>query len=289
MPPQLTVSQFLHAAVQKLRESGIEDPRVDAEILLGLALGVGRDRLLLRFDAPLGQDELARATALVEKRAGRVPLQHITGTVEFMGLAFLVRPGVFIPRPETEFVVVEALKLLEPVAAPVVLDMCTASGVIGVSIAVGRPSASVHAADISDAAVELATANALKHGVQGRLFLHLGDLFAAEGLEPFRRKVDLITANPPYIPSSEIPTLEPEVSVHEPLPALDGGRDGLVLTRRILKEGLSFVNGGGWFVIEIGAGQAAAAVEAARAAELVEIRTVQDLAGIERVLVARKP
>jgi release factor glutamine methyltransferase len=285
----LTVSQFLKAAVQKLRESGIENPRVDAEILLSLALGIQKDRLILRFDTPLSRDELTRAVALVEKRAGRVPLQHITGAVEFMGMEFAVRPGVFIPRPETEFVVVEALKLLEQVASPVVLDMCTASGVIAVSVAVGKPSALVHATDISDAAIQLATANALKHGVQQRLFFHLGDLFAAEGLESLGGTVDLITANPPYVLSSDIATLEPEVSVHEPLLALDGGRDGLVLVRRILTEGKSLLKSGGWFLIEIGAGQAQAAIEAARSARLTDVSTVPDLAGIERVLVVRKP
>ena len=285
----MTVSQFLQAAVLKLRESGIENPRVDAEILLSLALGIHKDRLLFQLDSRLDQEELERATEFVDERARRIPLQHIVGTVEFMGLEFLVRPGVFIPRPETEFVVVEALKLLEHVAAPVVLDLCTASGVIGVSIAVEKTSAVVHAADVSHAATDLAAANALKHGVQGRVFLHLGDLFAADGLEPLRAKIDLITANPPYIPSADIATLEPEVSAHEPILALDGGSDGLVLLRRILREGLPFLKAGGWFVIEIGAGQAEAAGEAAHSAGLVGIRTVPDLAGIERVLVARRP
>ncbi len=283
------MSQFLQAASLKLHESGIDNPRVDAEVLLSLALGIRRDRLLLRFDAQLGQDELDRATALVEKRARRVPLQHIVGTVEFMGTEFLVRPGVFIPRPETEFVVVEALRLLEHVADPLVIDLCAASGVIGVSIAVGKPSAVVHVADISEPAIELATANAAGHGVQERVFLHLGDLFAADGLDRLARKADLITANPPYIPSSEIPNLEPEVSEHEPILALDGGSDGLVLLRRILKEGPPFLKTGGWFVVEIGAGQAQPAIEAAGSARLTEVRTVRDLAGIERVLVARKP
>ena len=289
MPPHVTVSQFLQAAVLKLRESGIENPRVDAEILLSLALGIHKDRLLFQLDSRLDQEELERATEFVDERARRIPLQHIVGTVEFMGLEFLVRPGVFIPRPETEFVVVEALKLLEHVAAPVVLDLCTASGVIGVSIAVEKTSAVVHAADMSDKAIDLAAANALKHGVQGRVFLHLGDLFAADGLEPLRAKIDLITANPPYIPSADIATLEPEVSAHEPILALDGGSDGLVLLRRILREGLPFLKAGGWFVIEIGAGQAEAASEAAHSAGLVGIRTVPDLAGIQRVLVARRP
>ncbi len=284
----MTVRQFLQAASHKLRESGIQDPGVDAEILLSLALGVRRDRLLLRFDEELQQDELDRASKLIGKRTSRVPLQYIVGTVEFMGLEFLVRPGVFIPRPETEFVVVEAITILEHVADPLVVDVCTASGVIGVSIAAARPTAVVHAVDISDAAIDLARANAVRHGVQGRIFFHLGDLFAAAGLEPLRTKVDVITANPPYIPSAEIPVLEPEVSVHEPLRALDGGTDGLVLLRRILSEGSPLLKTGGWFVVEIGAGQAQAAVEAARSARLAEIRTVRDLAGIERVLVARK-
>ncbi|MBN1504392.1 MAG: peptide chain release factor N(5)-glutamine methyltransferase [Candidatus Eisenbacteria bacterium] len=284
----MTISQFLNTAVQKLRESGIESPRVDAEILLAFALGIRKDRLLIRLDHVLTQDELTRATALIEKRAGRVPLQHIVGTVEFMGKDFLVRPGVFIPRPETEFVVVEALKLLGHVTAPVVLDLCTASGVIGVSIAVGMPSAVVHAADVSSEAVRLAADNALRHGVHDRMRLHLGDLFAAEGLESIRGEIDLMTANPPYIPSSEIASLEPEVSAHEPLVALDGGSDGLVLARRILREGRPFLKSRGWFLIEIGAGQSKAVTDMAVSNGLEEVRTVRDLAGIERVLVARK-
>jgi release factor glutamine methyltransferase len=284
----LTVSQFLQASALKLRESGIDNPRLDAEILLSLVLGINRDKLLLRFDSELSQDELARAVELIEKRARRMPLQHVTGTVEFMGKEFLVRPGVFIPRPETEFVVVEALKLLERVAAPIVLDLCTASGVIGVSIAVDKPSAVVHAADISREAIALARDNAFKHGAHERMSFHEGDLFKAGGLDQLRGKIDMITANPPYIPSSDIAALEPEVSVHEPRQALDGGSDGLVLVRRILKEGPPFLKSDGWFLIEIGAGQAQAVTETARLAGLSQIRTVRDLAGIERVLVAQK-
>ena len=285
----MTVSQFLQTSTLKLRTVGIESPRLEAEILLSLVLGIARERLLLCSDEPLAQDDLDHAATLIEERARRVPLQHLTGVVEFMGLEFLVRKGVFIPRPETEFVMLEALKLLEHAAAPTILDLCTASGVIAVSIAVAKPSAVVHAAEISPEAMELARANAVNHGVNERMFFHLGDLFAADGLARLMEKVDLITANPPYIPSSEIPTLEPEVSVHEPVRALDGGSNGLVLVRRILEEGPPFLKHGGWFLIEIGAGQAPAAVGIARSVQLAGIRTVRDLAGIERVLVARRP
>jgi release factor glutamine methyltransferase len=175
------------------------------------------------------------------------------------------------------------------VTAPVVLDLCTASGVIAVSIALARPSALVHAADISGEAMGLTAGNALKHGVGERVTLHLGDLFEADGIEPLRGKIDLITANPPYVPSSEIPSLEPEVSAHEPVLALDGGSDGLVLARRILREGKCFLKTGGWLAVEIGAGQAKQVTETAVSEGLEEIRTVKDLAGIERVLVARRP
>jgi release factor glutamine methyltransferase len=284
----LRISEFLSNATQKLHQIGIENPRLEAELLLGAALGIERKRLFLQMNAQLTDAELARARELLEVRATRFPLQYIMEKIEFLGLEFSLKPGVFIPRPETELLVVAARELLSGIVSPVILDVGAGSGVIAISLAVSNPGAVVHAVDISPVAMEITRVNAERLGVGDRISLHVGDLFSAIKPELISGGADLVVSNPPYIPSSQIPSLAPELSKYEPVEALDGGPDGLCCIRVILEEGPASLKSQGWILLEIGAGQAEAAKEIAASAGLVEVRTVRDLAGIERVLVARK-
>jgi release factor glutamine methyltransferase len=284
----LTISEFLLESVLKLRDAGVETPRLEAELLLSAALGLARKQLLTKTEILLAEDEVTRARELVEERVRRIPLQYLTGSVEFGGLEFGVRQGVFIPRPETEVLLLEARRVVEGFESPVVLDACTGCGVLAVGLAVAQTHAIVHATDVSACAIETARDNARKHQVSDRITFYLGDLFEANGLESLLGKVDVLISNPPYVPTSDIPTLEPEVRSYEPIEALNGGADGLEFVRRVLDEGRVFVKEGGQFLIEIGRGQAKSAVEAACTAGLSHVRTLRDVAGIERVLLARK-
>ncbi|MCX5800087.1 MAG: peptide chain release factor N(5)-glutamine methyltransferase [Candidatus Eisenbacteria bacterium] len=284
----MRISEFLSTAAQILRQAGVDSPRLEAELLLATALGIERKRLFLEANALLTNAEVTKANELVELRAARFPLQYITGKIEFLGLEFSVRPGVFIPRPETELLVVEAGALLSGLVSPVVLDVGTGSGVIAIALAVGSPTAQVHALDVSARAIEVAGTNAVKHGVADRVSLRLGDFSSVIGPEFTPGTADLIVSNPPYVPSSQIPSLAPEISKHEPIEALDGGPDGLLFVRAILGWAATLLKPGRWVLLEMGAGQAEAAREIATSVGLANVRTVRDLAGIDRVLVARR-
>ena len=284
----MLVSEFLTRATQTLHRVGIDNPRLEAELLLSATLGTERQRLFLEASTRLTNDELATANELLDIRATRFPLQYIMRKIEFLDLEFSLRPGVFIPRPETEILVVEARALMSGLVSPVVLDVGTGSGVIAITLAVGSPKALVYGTDVSSLAIEVGRVNAVRHGVADRLSFHLGHLFSAIRPELTPGSLDLVVSNPPYVPTSQIPSLAPEISKHEPVEALDGGPDGLCWIRAILQEGKVLLKPGGWFLLEIGAGQAEAAKEIATSVGLAETRTVRDLARIERVLVARQ-
>ena len=203
------------------------------------------------------------------------------GTREFYGLPVAVGPGVLIPRPETETVVEEALRLVEAEASPVLVDVGCGSGAIAVALAVARPDAVVYALDVAPRALELTAHNAAVHGVSERLCVLEGDLLAA-----LPRPVHVVAANLPYVMSDEIPLLEPEVSRYEPREALDGGADGLVLIRRLLAEAEGCLLPGGALVLEMDPRQISAAGDTAAACfPEARIRAARDLGGRERVLV----
>jgi len=285
----LTVSEFLSSSTQTLQQIGIENPQLEAQVLLSAVIGIDRNRLLLAMNRELPEVQLRRAERFIELRSSRLPLQYITENVEFLGLDFSIVPGVFIPRPETELLVIEAAERLELVDAPSILEVGTGSGVVAVVLATRFKEALVYANDISRGAIEVARENASTHGVSERILFFVGDLFTALTAERFGGGVDVLVSNPPYIPSSEIPSLAPEVCQHEPIVAIDGGEDGLRFIKAILEHGPAFVAERGWLVLEIGIGEAKAAADMAASAGLEDIRLVKDLSRIERVLVARKP
>lgn len=250
MAAPLPLLRVLRGAENYLAERGVENPRLNAEHLLAHALGLKRMELYLQFDRPLEESERAPLRELVRRRGAREPLQHILGTVEFHGRNFACDRRALIPRPETEQLVEIALEFAKTKTAPVLLDVGTGAGVIALTLGLELPSAEIHAVDLSPEALALAAENAAHHDPAGRVRFHHGDL-----LPDGESRFDLIVANLPYIPSAEIPALSPEVR-HDPLPALDGGADGLDQIRRLAAAASERLTAGGALLLEIGAGQA---------------------------------
>ena len=260
-----------------LAEKGIGNARLEAEWMLCEILGLDRVGLYVNFDKPLSAAELAHFRGMVARRARREPLQYILGTQEFMGLDFDVTPAVLIPRHDTEVLAEEAIRRATPSGR--ILDIGVGSGCIAVALAKALPEAEVWGVEKSPEAMVLAQRNAAKHGVRVTLFE--GSLF-----EPFPdRQFDLIVSNPPYIPTADLETLQPEVRDYEPSQALDGGPDGLDFYRLIIPAAPDYLAPGGWLLFEVGI------AEAERVAELftltgrfTELFAAKDANGIERVV-----
>ncbi len=280
--------RLLERGAAELRDAGVSEARFEAELLLRHALGCSREALFARLHEPAGAEAAGHYYQLLERRRGRVPIQHILGTQEFYGLSFRVTPSVLIPRPETEGVVDEALAELSlgSKASPRIGDVGCGSGCIAIAIARARPEATLLAIDASPAALAVARENAVAHGVAERIsFLH-GDL-----LDPILSRgetLDLVVSNPPYVIDAEIDALTPEVKEHEPRMALAGGVDGLTAITRLLAGVGEALGDDGALVMEIGKGQDREVAERVRAAGLDLVRVAPDLAGIPRVVVARK-
>lgn len=264
-----------------LASKGVENSRREAEWLLCAVLGLDRVGLYLNFEKPLLPQELAAYKSMVIRRGKREPLQHILGSQEFYGLEFEVSPSVLIPRHDTETLVLTALQTMPD--AKSVLDVGTGSGCVAITLARQLPAAKVTAVDISESALALAERNALQLEVNVE-FLH-GSLFDSVAGRGF----DLIVSNPPYIPTADIETLEPEVRDYDPRIALDGGLDGLQIYARLVPEASSYLNHGGWLLLEIGMGQelelAAIFQQAGDYDQMMEVR---DSAGIVRVVGAQR-
>ncbi len=282
----MRLSGLIATASRQLADAGIETAELDAGLLFEHLTGLGRAHLILH-----GQDEVAASVVepyrrLVEQRRQRKPLHYLTGTREFWSMPFTVTPAVLIPRPETEFVIEQALTLCQD-SGPVAwaLDLCTGSGVIAVVLAT-ELKCRVMATDCSAGALAVAAENVAKLGVADRVRLLQGDLF-----EPLARSAcfDLILSNPPYIVEAEIDRLAPEVR-SEPRLALSGGADGLRLIARIAAEAADYLRPGGWLCLEIGADQGLSvpALFASWPSRWVDVRVVEDWAGRPRVLQARR-
>lgn len=272
-----TTLKVLDWTKEYLTSRGVENARLESEWLLCAATGLDRVGLYLNFEKPLNDDELATYRAMVARRGRREPLQHILGTQEFCGLEFEVTPDVLIPRHDTETLVEEALARM-PFARSV-LDIGTGSGCIAVALAGRLPGASVTAVDISPAALCVARRNAERNGV---------DIEFLQGslLEPVSgRQFDLIVSNPPYIPSSDLEQLQPEVRDHDPRGALDGGLDGLDIYRTLIPQAVAALTYGGWLLVEVGAGQADDVMRLFSSSEgYGQPVTAPDPAGIARVV-----
>jgi len=268
-----------------LAEKGDEHPRRSAEWLLSAATGLSRIELYAYHDRPLAPDERATLREGVKRRAAGEPLQYVTGEVAFRHIIVKVRPGVLIPRPETEVLTGEVLSAIAGHEVPKVADVCTGSGCIGLAIAHEHQGARVWACDVSPDAVEVAALNVVRLGLTDRMTVHEGDLLDA--LPPEMRGVfDVIVSNPPYIPTGDVPTLPAEVAGFEPHLALDGGADGLDIYRRLLHDAREWLAPGGMLAVELDERRVAtAAKEALQWYE--EVKVISDLTGRDRIVVAR--
>jgi release factor glutamine methyltransferase len=270
-----------------LMQKGSESPRLDSEVLLSHALGCKRIDLYARHTEEAAEQGRQRFRELVRQRVEGCPVAYLVGRKEFFSLEFTVTRAVLIPRPDTECVVDECLRLAKGMAEPRILDIGTGSGCLAVAIARHHKTARVIAVDISMEALTVASANADKHGVAERVrFLH-GDLFAPLAGE---ERFDFIVSNPPYIPHDEIPKLAPGVRDYEPHTALDGGADGFAVFDRLIAEAPAYLKPEGELLIEIGSaqqGQARERIERHGGYELA--KTIHDGSGHPRVLIARWP
>jgi release factor glutamine methyltransferase len=277
-----TVLDLLRWTASFFAGKGIENGRLDAELLLAEILQLNRIGLYLNFDRPVNSDELAAFRVLIERRARREPIAYILGRCEFWSLTFKVGPEVLIPRGDTETLVEAALKVLPQGGA--FLDIGVGSGAIALAIAHERPDAQVEGIDLSPAALAIAIENAQRLGLADKVVLRQGNLFALDT----NRQYDVIVSNPPYIAVGEEATLMPEVRDFEPHLALFAGDDGLDCYRVLIPAAKSVLKSSGALLVEVGAGQAAAVAELFAVAGYVEIFTNRDLAGIERVVAGRK-
>ncbi|GLC83104.1 peptide chain release factor N(5)-glutamine methyltransferase [Lacrimispora brassicae] len=285
----LTLQLLLEEGTQKLSKAGVEEASLDSRYLLFEAFHtdmthflMDRNRMLPEGDSSL--KALSEYRSMIEKRSHRIPLQQITGSREFMGLEFLVNEHVLIPRQDTETLVELVLKDYKG-KKPEILDMCTGSGCIAVSLAKLGGFDRVTAADISREALKVAERNAGKHLGEGRITLVESDLF-----EAFKdqKTFDVIVSNPPYIPTKIIEGLQPEVRDHEPMLALDGKEDGLYFYRKLALESRSHMSLGGAVYFEIGYDQGESVSGLLKDAGFGEIRVVKDGAGLDRVVCSRK-
>jgi release factor glutamine methyltransferase len=274
-----TTLAVLDWTTRRFTDAGISSARLEAQLLLAHVLGCTRMQLYTGFDKPLGDAELTGYRELIKRRLGGEPVAYLLGEHEFWGLPFYVDDSVLVPRPDTETLIEVARATRADRAAPCrVLDLCTGSGAIAVSLARELPAAQVVATDVSDAAISLARRNAERNGVADRVDVRTGDLWQPVGDETF----DLIVSNPPYIASAVIPTLSSEVK-REPVLALDGGADGLAFYDRICTAARTHLVPGGALVVEHGYDQAEAVRARFVAAGFAGVMLVQDLGKNPRV------
>ncbi|MBM3845582.1 MAG: peptide chain release factor N(5)-glutamine methyltransferase [Verrucomicrobia bacterium] len=287
----MTILEVIQKSSQFLAGKGVESPRLQVELLLAAQLGIPRLKLYLNHDQKLSETELGALRSKVVRRGAREPLQHIIGSVNFAGLEVESSRDALVPRPETELLASTALRHLavpgdggmdEPMRA---LDFGTGTGCLAIYLAIQNPGVEMHACDLSQAALGLASRNALRHGLADRIRFHHGDSFAAL---PGELRFNLIVSNPPYIPSLEIENLEPEVKDHDPRMALDGGKDGLTFYRLLASEAATWLKAGGVIAMEFGDGQEPAVRQILESQNWVVEPTLADYSSKPRVVVARR-
>ncbi len=321
MSESWTVARLLAWMTQDFAALGVGSPRLDAELLLCHVLQCDRVRLYMEMPRPLAKEELDAARSLVQRRRKREPVAYILGQKEFYRYMFEVSPSVLVPRPDTELLVDRALDVLspktfatdpvpsqlsdesgEPLPAEVsvpsasivettvqqgkrVLDLCTGTGAVAITLAAELETLLVDATDISAPALEVAKRNAQRNGVDARMSFFLGDLFAAV---PSDRRYAVITANPPYVTDAEYAQLAPEITQHEPKIALTSGADGLDVLRRICAQAADRLEPGGALLLEVGHQQASAVRALLESAQrFASISVHRDYGGVERVVQAQ--
>jgi release factor glutamine methyltransferase len=279
-----SIAEALKQASTQLHEAGVPNDLLDAQTLLAQALGQDRTYLIINFNEQLSDELLTQYCHLIERRAAGEPLQYIVGKQAFFGLDFEVTPEVLIPRPETELLVEETLRLASNLATPIIIDVGTGSGCIAVTLARELNDAQVIAVDISPAALAVAQRNARRNGVHDRIKFIEGDLLHGVNSQT---QADFILSNPPYIAAAELPTLQREVRDWEPHLALTDFGDGLQFYQRLLTEAPAYLKTGGYLLCEMGYQQAETVKAFVDRNVWREPKALQDLQGIERTLILR--
>ena len=289
-PESVTLLSAYQRGVTMLKDAEVVNARHEAFWLLEAVLGRSRLAVYVHPHSRVTPVDWERTESAFRRRASREPLQYIVGTQTFLGRDFLVRPGVFIPRPETELIVEEVAAATGLDDGGPVVDVGTGSGCLAVSLALARPDSVMYAADCSLPALRLAGDNARRYGVDHRVRLVYGDGLAPLSGHGLAGTVSVIVSNPPYIPSGELDRLPPDVRVFEPLRALDGGPNGLAFYDRLLTESLAWLRPGGLLVMEMGANQSGdicrkvSECRGHRGAAWSVKHIRRDQAGIDRVL-----
>ena len=268
----MTIREAVKWGAKRLRDNNVDNADHDSFELLSAINGMTRTFYLVNGDSMLSEENFLLYEEYIDKRAAHVPLQHILGKAYFYGYEFEVNEDVLIPRPDTEVLVGEVIKVTRN--GDNILDMCTGSGCIGITLAKKFPESRVLGVDVSEKALKVAQKN--KHNLEADNFEHVDEMY------------DVIVSNPPYIPIKVIETLQDEVRLHDPLLALDGTEDGLMFYRKITEKAREYLKTDGYLCYEIGAEQAADVSEIMKQAGLRDITVVKDLAGLDRVVMGRK-
>jgi len=287
----VTVGQLLEEGTKRLSEIGVSTPRLDAEVLLYNLLDVERIYLIMYPDKEVSKKIEESFWSNIEKRAKFMPIQYIVNNQEFMGLEFMIEQGVLIPRGDTEILVEKVIDIYEKEFSPnsvKIMDIGTGSGAIVVSLAKFINNSILTAIDISPKALEVAKKNANSNGVEKRITFHLGSLFNPIKGEDEYKTYDFIISNPPYIPRAVVETLDPWVKDYEPRLALDGGEDGLDFYREITITAKDYLKEEGWLLFEIGYDQGESVSELLNMNGFRDVKVLQDLAGLHRVVLGKK-
>lgn len=283
----MKINEILIKGYNVLKEAGIETYMLDTQLLLCKVLSVDKLYLMMNRDKEVDEDKHQEFLGYIEERKKNKPMGYILKEVEFMGLDFFIQEGVLIPRPDTEILVEECIKIINDKKINSICDMCTGSGAIGISIAHYVKDAIVREYDISNYAIETASRNINNMGLNERVTVEKSDLFTValeKGL-----KFQMIVSNPPYIEEEVIPTLMSDVKDYEPHLALSGGEDGLIFYRRITEDSLKLLEKGGYLCFEIGYNQEKTVSDIMKSSGFINLYSLKDLGGNFRVVIGQLP
>jgi release factor glutamine methyltransferase len=286
-----TIIDIILWTASYFESKSIESPRSAAEILLSHALNMERVELYINHDKPLKKNELSLFKKLIKRRINREPVFYITGFKEFWSLKLHVTKDVLIPRPETEILVEEALKIIPDDCSSDfnILELGVGSGAIIISLAHEKKNASFFATDISFQSIKIAKKNALTYNLENKILFFISNWFDAFSAANFHEKLDIIVSNPPYIPTNEINKLEHEIKRHEPLKALDGGDDGLLCIKNIILNARLYLKKGGSLLLEIGFDQKESVEKFVyKTNGYDKVKFLKDYAGYDRLAIITK-